>query len=162
MAMIELITNYQELNYTLPFDYDINNNKITTPEVFMTFSSDDTVSLYLDFKKITQFSFTNKFDGENIQQFDEYADNCNAYRINSQTSKIKSIANTSLNPQSYSIPCGKFPSMFLGTDISLVFGNGTRLPLIFSGINVFDYNVHDINENLQWTSLEHPLFQNWM
>lgn len=79
--------------------------------------TDDSISLYLDFKQITQISFTNKFDGQDIERFDEFADNCHAYRLNSETSKMFSMANTSLSPNSYSIPCGKYPSMFIGTDM---------------------------------------------
>lgn len=83
MAMIELITNYQEFDYTLPLTYDIANNKLTSTTTYATYIADDSVTLYLDFKKITQFSFTNKFDGENIELFDESANKCNGYRLNS-------------------------------------------------------------------------------
>lgn len=52
--------------------------------------------------------------------------------------------------------------MFLGESIGLVFANNTALSLNFNNLNVFHYNVHNINENIQWASLESPLFQNWM
>jgi hypothetical protein len=52
--------------------------------------------------------------------------------------------------------------MFIGTEIYLVTDNGTRLLLNFDGTSVFNYNAHDLNAGLQWTSLEHHLFQNWM
>lgn len=98
MAMIELITNYQEFNYTLPLNYDKINNKLISSPIYVTYITDDRVYLYLDFKKITQFSFTNKFDGERIELFDEYATNCNAYRLNSETNKTISISNSILSP----------------------------------------------------------------
>lgn len=115
--------------------------------------ADDSIALYLDFKKITQVSYTNKFDGEDIEKFDEFADNCYAYRFNSETFKVYSMTNTTLSPTSYSIPCGKYPSMFIGTDMYLITDNGSKIQLDFNGTRVFDYNVHDLNTNLQWTSL---------
>jgi hypothetical protein len=144
MAMIELITNYQEFYYTLPLNYDLINNKLISSTTYVTYIADDSVNLYLDFKKITQFSFTNKFDGESIELFDENANNCNAYRLNSETNKTLSISNSIMNPNSFSIPCGKYPSMFIGTKINLVTDNGTYLPLNFNGTSVFDYNARDI------------------
>jgi len=66
MAMVELITNYQELDYTLPLTFDPINNKITSAQSYVIFSFDESVSLYLDFNKTTQFSFDNRFDGGNI------------------------------------------------------------------------------------------------
>jgi len=151
--MVELITNYQEFDYNLPLNYDKNYNKLISTPVYVAYINDDSVYLYLDFKKITQFSFTNKFDGEKIEFFDEYANNCNAYRLNSETDKTLSINNSKLNLNSFSVPCGKYPSMFIGTKISLVTDNGTYLPLNFDGTSVFDYKVHDMNQNTQWTSL---------
>lgn len=129
--MIELITNYQEQDYTLQLSYDPINNKITTRPTYVMFTFDDTVSLYLDFKSITQFSFTNHFDGGNIEEIDSHASNCHAYRFNKETLKTESILNTTLNQNSFSIPCGKYPSLFLGTQISLVLEDGSRLPLKF-------------------------------
>lgn len=52
--------------------------------------------------------------------------------------------------------------MFLGESIGLVFANNTALSLDFNNLNVFRYNVHNINKNIQWASLESTLFQNWM
>lgn len=125
MAMIELITNYQEIGYQLPLTYDATNEKLISSTAYVSFMTDDSISLYLDFKKITQVSFTNKFDGEDIERFDEFADNCYAYKLNSETYKMFSMANTSLTPSAYSIPCGKYPSMFIGTDIYLMDYNGS-------------------------------------
>ena len=144
MAMIELITNYQEFYYTLPLNYDLINNKLISSTTYVTYIADDSVNLSLDFKKITQFSFTNKFDGESIELFDENANNCNAYRLNNETNKTLSISNSIMNPNSFSIPCGKYPSIFIGTKINLVTDNGTYLPLNFNGTSVFDYNARDI------------------
>lgn len=62
----------------------------------------------------------------------------------------------------HSIPCGKYPSMFLGESIGLLFANNTALSLDFSNLNAFRYNVHNINENIQWANFESTIFQNWM
>ena len=50
MAMIELITNYQELRYHLPLTYDKVNNKIVSSTTYVSFTQDDSVAIYLHFK----------------------------------------------------------------------------------------------------------------
>jgi hypothetical protein len=63
MAMIELITNYQEFGYNLPLTYDAINGKLISSTAYVAYMADDSISLYLNFQKITQISFTNRFDG---------------------------------------------------------------------------------------------------
>ena len=52
--------------------------------------------------------------------------------------------------------------MFLGESVGLVFANNTALSLDTNNLNAFRYNIHNINENIQWANLESPIFQNWM
>jgi hypothetical protein len=52
--------------------------------------------------------------------------------------------------------------MWIGDSIHLSLANGTPLPIRFSDLTVFNYDVHDINPSLQWASFENALFQNWM
>lgn len=70
--------------------------------------------------------------------------------------------NNTLNPNSYSFPCGKFPSMWIGDSINFALANGTLLPIRFHDLSVFRYDVHNSNPNLQWANLENAFFQNWM
>lgn len=50
MAMIELITNYQEISYILPLTYDKINSKIVSSTTYVSFKQDDSVAIYLHFK----------------------------------------------------------------------------------------------------------------
>jgi hypothetical protein len=147
MAMIELITNYQELGYTLSLDYDRINNKIVSSSTYVSFNQDDSVAVYLHFKSFTQFSYVNKFDGENVEKFDSNADTCLQNRLNQDNNKEVSIDNQSLVPSAFALPCGKFPSMFVGDNIRLVLGNNTTLDINYNGLNVFQYDVSNLNRS---------------
>ena len=69
---------------------------------------------------------------------------------------------TTLVPTAYSIPCGYFPSMYIGNRVNLLLSNGTLLNLNQQGRTVFTYAIQDYDAKLQWTSFKDPFFQNWM
>jgi hypothetical protein len=63
--MIELITNIGEQSYVIALDYDESNKVMYNNVTYLSLKS-KSISIYLLFEKISQYNYTNKYEGENI------------------------------------------------------------------------------------------------
>ncbi len=53
--------------------------------------------------------------------------------------KTVSINNQSLDPLTYSVPCGKMPALFIGDSIVVSLPNGESLEVSHERLTVFEY-----------------------
>ena len=63
--MVELITNLKEQKHVIPIVYDPANKIMFATSAHLTFKA-KSISFYLHIEKISQYNYTNKYEGQRL------------------------------------------------------------------------------------------------
>ena len=160
VAIIELITNFDEQSHTITLTHDPQLRTISSQVNTVSLAEEATIMLYLHLSAVTPLDHQLSEDGVDIE--DAALGDCNYHQTNAELAKTSNIANGALNPSGKAVPCGLYAGMFPINSMGLQFSNGTSIPIRTEHLSVFDYEVRNGDTSQQWTNMEGVQFQQWM